>query len=248
MGQQSPPSAPNYAKLYKQGLQTWMQFLQKGIPEELKYRATVNPQELALQQGWQQQFGPTQYRQQLQALQQLDPSGYAAREAEGQATIGNLARGTTLDPTTLQQISNTIQARQAAGGNIYGNAPAMAQAVYQGQRAQQLYSQRLAQAGTFASTLPSYIATTQGIAGVNPNTSFEYINPQAGPGAAQFGLQNYQNQLGAYQLGQQNPWASALGTVGGGIIGGYWGGSPQSAYTGAQIGGAAGNYLGGLFG
>src|SRR5215469_11287898 len=208
----------------------------------MQYRATYHPQEVAQQQALQAQFGPTKYGQQIQALQQLDPAGYALRQQLAQTAQGQLGYGSYIDPTTSRQIQQSLGARQASCGNIYGNAAAMAQAVYQGQRAQQLLGQREAEGGSVASTLPSYVATTQNIGGITPNTAFEYVNPSAGSQAAQFGLQNYPFQYNAAM--QPNPWMNALsGAVSGAGAGFTYGGG-----YGALGGGLTGGLYGGLFG
>ena len=89
------------------------------------------------------------------------------------------------------------------------------------------------------------------IGGVTAPSANRYVNPNAGYQGQQFGLQNYQNQMAYSQLsgGGQNPWSSALGTVGGiagNVIGGIYGG-PAGSAVGGYTGGAAGNYLGSLF-
>src|SRR4030095_2619008 len=248
MSQQKPPAAPDYGQLLRLGYQLESKYAPKRARQELRLRREQDAARIALQQAEQAQFGPTQARQQLDALKALDPVGYGLRQQLGAATSGDLARGTTIDPITLRQIRNTLGARQAAGGNVYGNAAAMAQAVYQGARAQELYRNRIAQAGSVASMLPGYVGAIQGIQGVNPDRQSWYINPNAGGNAAQFGLQNYPNQ---YQNAMQpNPWMNALGTAGGlagTLVGGYWGG-PVGASLGGTAGSASGSYLGSLFG
>jgi hypothetical protein len=64
---------------------------------------------------------------------------------------------------------------------------------------------------------PSMAQLSGFIPPVSADRSSAYINPNAGFQGASYGLQNYQNLLGASQLGQNyggNPWMSALGAVG----------------------------------
>ena len=77
MGQK--PQPPNYADLQKQGFQ-------------LQYNNAPKFAQEALQLN--RRFGPQTYAQQLQALQQIDPTGYAARQALGQGTLGQYLLGT----------------------------------------------------------------------------------------------------------------------------------------------------------
>src|SRR4030095_13522237 len=240
MSQQKPPAAPDYGQLLRLGYQLESKYAPKRERQELRLRREQDAQRIALQQQEQAQFGPTQARQQLDALKALDPVGYGLRQQLGAATSGDLARGTTIDPITLRQISNTLGARQAAGGNVYGNAAAMAQAVYQGARAQELYRNRIAQAGSVASMLPGYVGAIQGIQGVPPDRQSFYVNPNAGGNAAQFGLQNYPNQ---YQNAMQpNPWMNALGGAASGAAGGAAFGGGYGALAGGILGGVGGYF------
>jgi hypothetical protein len=296
--QQEPPKAPDPGKTYKQGLQTWLQYLPKMIKTEEKYRGITakflgisqsefnklgeDQKRILAQQKVQELYGPQQYEQQLAALKQLDPTGYALREnlggkisgfldqgyvdpqqaaayqALGRGTLGEYNRGYDIGPSLGREIQQGIEARLASTGNWLGNAPTMASAVYRGQRAQQLYQQRLAnlmgftqlrspeelavaEAGAFAS-LPTPIQQIQGIQGVSPDRSWAYMNPNAGYQGQQFGLQNYPNQ--AYgQQGGPNPWMGALAGAAGGAASGAMLGS---VYPG--IGTAAGAIGGGLVG
>lgn len=279
MGQPKPPSPPDPADTFRQGIQTWLQNLPRMLKAEQRYRRKIDPQRIEAQQALQGKYGPTQYAQQLAALRQLDPTGYGLREdlgarissmlargnvdplqaqgyrALGTGTIGDYGRGAALSPSLRHEIANAIGARQAAGGNISGNAPAMAEAVYTGQRAQQLQQQRtqnlagflgiqtpeekaLAQAGGFLG-LPGPVQQVGQIQGVSPDRSFAFANPNAGYMGQQFGLQNYPNQFAG--MGGPNPWMGALtGAAGGAATGATFG--PYGALAGGIIGGGLGYF------
>jgi hypothetical protein len=170
---------------------------------------------------------------------------------------GDYNRGYALDPTMQRQLQQSILARQSASGNYRGNAPISVGALYQGNRAQQLYQQRtqnlagalgiqtpgekaLAQAGSYISTTPSYLSGIQNIQGVVPDRSFAYANPGAGYAGQQAAFQNYPNQYNAAM--QPNPWMNALG----GAAGGAAMGTQISPGYGTAIGAIAGG-LGGYF-
>jgi hypothetical protein len=203
-----------------------------------------------------------------QALERgyIDPTRAGLYKAAGQRATGDVLRGETMSP---KQLHDTIQAIQSRSpGLSYGEAQDMAAAVYTGQRGQQLLQQRQQAANQFlGQQSESDLALTAGgrymgtpgmvqmenmIGGVQAPRGLGYVNPNAGAQSAQFGLQNYQNQLASNQLsgGGSNPWSSALGTVGGiagNVIGGIYGG-PAGSAIGGYTGQAAGNYAGSLFG
>jgi hypothetical protein len=81
----------------------------------------------------------------------LDPTQEAVYKQLGQSVQGNLARGSQQTPDQLQQDTQSVRAGQAARGNILGDAPATAEALYAGQRGQQLLAQRQGAAQGFAS-------------------------------------------------------------------------------------------------
>jgi hypothetical protein len=203
-----------------------------------------------------------------QALQRgyIDPTRAGAYKALGQQVTGDTLRGATMDPETLRQTTQAIMSRSP---NLsYGEAQNMAAAVYTGQRGQQLKQQRqqatnqflgqqsesdlaLTAGGRYMGT-PGMVQMENQIGGVQAPRALGYLNPGAGNTAASFGLQNYQNQLAQNQLsgGGQNPWSSALGTVGGiagNVVGGIYGG-PAGSAIGGTTGSMAGNYVGSLFG
>jgi hypothetical protein len=196
----------------------------------------------------------------------IDPTRAGLYNAAGKLATGDVLRGSTASPSMQRDMTQAILARSP--GLSYGEAQDMAAAVYTGQRGQALQAQRqgaanqflgqqsesdlaLTAGGRYMST-PGMVQMENMIPGVQAPRALGYLNPNAGAQAGQFGLTNFQNQLAANQLsgGGSNPWASALGTVGG--IAGTAVGTAYGGAAGGAIGGAtgsmAGNYFGGLFG
>src|SRR5438445_11998045 len=89
--QPTPPPAPNQAQTYQQGTNVYLKNLPRYLDAEQMYRMSLDPQRIAEQQSLQGQYGPTQYGQQLQALQQLDPQWFANNQALGSSVTSNLA-------------------------------------------------------------------------------------------------------------------------------------------------------------
>lgn len=94
MGQQSNvPNAPNFAKDYDQGFKINLKYLPKFLQKEMHYRRLYDPQRIKEAQDLQDKFGPNQYRQQLAALNQLDPEGQALRRLLYSKISGALENG-----------------------------------------------------------------------------------------------------------------------------------------------------------
>jgi len=236
----------------------------KRIQEQQALQARFGPTQYAQQLQALQQLDPTGYaaRQALGGrigadltAGGVDPLQTAGYRALMSGVTGEYNRGYDPGWDLRRQIEQSYLSR---GNNPFGNAALAAQGVYTGARLQQLRQQRtqnlagalgiqtpgekaLAQAGSYVSTIPSYLAGLQNIGSVQPDRSFAYANPQAGYMGQQFGLQNYPNQYNAAQ--QPNPWMNALGGAAGGAASGAMLGS---VYPG--IGTAAGAIGGGLIG
>jgi hypothetical protein len=89
----------------------------------------------------------------------VDPTSLAMARNLGQQIGGNLALGSALDPITRMQIEQSSRAAQGARGNIYGVAPAVEEAMTQGQAGLALQQARQQAA-------QSYLAS-----GVSPGTT-----------------------------------------------------------------------------
>jgi hypothetical protein len=145
----------------------------------------------------------------------LTPEQAAAYKQLGQRVQGDVGLGTQQDPEAIRQEQQFIRAGEAARGNAFGAAPISAEALYGGERGQQLYQQRL--------------ANEQGYLGLqNPAAQAQQMALQYGQlptpesQAAQLGLQYSSlatpesQALGAGMnfYGQQTPQANALAQAG----------------------------------
>jgi len=140
----------------------------------------------------------------LNAYQQLDPKSYAlmqglpAQYASYLAGTGgalslaqkNMALGSTLDPTTQIQVEQAARAAQGARGNVYGVAPAVEEAMTQGQAGLALQQQRY-------QNLLSALSTRQGGLGAGAS----YLASGTTPGGTALSL--YQQQLANLRGAQQ---------------------------------------------
>jgi hypothetical protein len=238
-GDKSVPAAPDYAKLYQKGIDVYLKNLPTLLGSEQDYRSILDPQRVADQQALQDQFGATQYKQQLDALHQLDPESAAIRAQLAKMVSADLDSGYALPADYDKELTNQFRGAQSARGNILGDSAAGAETMFKGQAALALRQQHLQNAGSFLSG-PTPEQQLLAVQGVQPDRSSAYVNPGAGTAGANFGLQSYQDLLAKYQLQQNNnPWTSALG----GAAAGASAGSAAGPY-GALIGGVAGGALG----
>lgn len=226
MDKGSSNNAPNFGNLlgqanasfpgqYKKGTQVYLGQLNKYLNKEQQSRELYDWQRIAEQQGLQSQFGPTQYAQQLQALQAIDPAGYALREGTAGALQGGVNAGTSLTPDQESQLEQEVRRSEAARGNIYGQAPVEAEAFTKGLYGQNLYQQRLGNALQFqnSATPESWLTA---IPPISADRSMAYVNPNAGFLGVNASNAAFQNALGTAGLGmnqQSNPWMSILGTA-----------------------------------
>jgi len=206
MGWNVPPAAPTY---FGPGA--------TAPPPEtqaLSQMAQIDPASEALRQQLSTSYAtplaqatgapnPAMLQSYLQAYQQLDPATYAAMQAlPGQyrqylgglnqalgTAQGQMALGSTLDPTTQIQVEQAARAAQGARGNIYGVAPAVEEAMTQGQAGQALQQQRY---GNLLSALSGY--------GGGLGQTASYLAGGATPGATALNL--YQQQLGNLRQAQ----------------------------------------------
>src|SRR5581483_2595484 len=289
----SIPPPPNLKTLYQQGVNQYFNYLPRFLGGEDQYRNLYDPRRIEQQQALQAQYGPTQYAQQLAALQQLAPqwfnlqgqlgsslsanlanpagmqrynqlgSAIDANLATGQQRynqLGNeistqLAAGSSLTPEAQQRTEQAARAAQTArgGGSILGPANSIAEAYGVTQAGENMRQQRIQNAMGFQSLNPAYMQNAlnfqqlqnpyyqavgsamnyqnssnvpqmlQYVQPVTPDRSMAYVNPNAGFQWMQGGLQNYQNQLGAYGLANQPsqgfPWGSLLSAAGS-VLGG----------------------------
>lgn len=244
------PKPPPFSQSYQKGVNTYLANAPQLNQAEQNARRVYNPQAVAGQQQLQRQFGPQQYAQQITALQQLDPQYFNIRKNLGNNVNYQLAQGSQLDPGMANQLQQTVRGSQAARGNIYGDAPAIAEAYTLGDRGQQLYQQRLSNAAGFIGQ-PTIATQVGQVAPVSANTTPAYIDPNAGFQGVNATNAAYgaQAQIAAAQSNQGNSgggWGSTIGGVVGGIAGAYFGG-PVGAQAGYGIGSGLGGQVGSSF-
>lgn len=169
----------------------------------------------------QQKFGAQFIDQQLEFLKQSDPIGFQMREDMGRKILSE-GFGTNLSPSQTQEVQQSARAGQSARGNIFGAAPAAAEAMQVGDAGYRLQQQRLANASSFIQgTTPQaqFGQISNASQGAAPQGSFNLLNgvglnPNAGGQGAQFASNNYNTQSQNYATGlSNNPWQSLLGSV-----------------------------------
>jgi len=218
----SIPDPPDFDKLYQAGIDAMLRNGPRIWDTELDARRTYDPARIADQQALQDQFGPTMYQQQLEALDTLDPNYRNTRELLRTNVTNDLLKGTELTPEQDRQYTAQFRGAQAARGNGLSVAAGLAEGVGRAQLGQQMYQQRLQNVGSWLSgqTPEQQLLSVQS---VMPDRSMAYVNPGAGAAGVNFGQQNYQNMLAANQLQQQNdPWKQALGLAAN-LAGSYFG-------------------------
>ena len=99
----------------------------------------------------QKKYGKEFIQQRMEELKAADPTGYEVRQMLGEAAKEDLALGTQLSPEMRNQVEQQERAAQAARGNIYGSAPAAAEAMAVGDAGFRMRQQRLANAASFLS-------------------------------------------------------------------------------------------------
>ena len=166
----------------------------------------------------QQKYGKDFVKQRIEELKAADPTGYEVRQMLGEAAKEDLARGTELSPDMARQVTQQERAAQSARGNIYGSAPAAAEAMSLGDAGFRMRQQRLANAASFLSgTTPvaqfGQISGAQ--AGASPFNPMGIqagigVNPNAGAQGQQWAMNAYNTQMN-YAAQQQPIGAQLLG-------------------------------------
>ena len=166
----------------------------------------------------QQKYGKDFVKQRIEELKAADPTGYEVRQMLGEAAKEDLARGTELSPDMARQVTQQERAAQSARGNIYGSAPAAAEAMSLGDAGFRMRQQRLANAASFLSgstpvaQFGQISGAQQGASPFNPMgiQSGIGVNPNAGAQGQQFAMNTY-NQKMNYAAQQQPIGAQILG-------------------------------------
>jgi hypothetical protein len=188
----------------------------------------------------------------------LSPEQAAAYKALGQNVTTQMGLGTQLDPAFQRQLQQDIRAGQSARGNIYGNAATSAEALYQGQRAQQLQQQRIGNVQNYLQLQnPAQGSLNAGLGLYGQQTPNAGALAQAG---GYLGLQSPEQRIGAIQ-GVAPDRSSAYVNPNAGYQGQQFGlqnyqnqlanysagGGSQNPWAGA-LGAVAGTVVGGYFG
>ena len=235
------PKAPDPAVTYQSGLDVYLKNLPNMLAQEGQYRGTIDPQRIQEYLALQEKYGAQQSKDQLDRLHQLDPESYAVRTGLAKNVQAGLDSGYSLPKDYATEIENDVRGAQAARGNVLGNAAISQEALVKGKAANELYQQRLQNAGSFLSS-PTPEQQLLSVSPVAPDRNAGYVNPNAGYQGQQFALNNYQNLLAQYQAsgGNSNPWiGAAVGAASGYAQGGY-GGAAAGAVSGYYGGGGQG--------
>lgn len=243
MGQPKPPKIPDPSVSYEKGMELDLKYLPRFLQAESEARRMYDPERIFEQLVLQDRFGPTMYRQQLDALGMLDPESRQVRQAMAERILGDLRSGYGLPSDFERQLTAQLRGAQAARGNILGPSAISAEGALKGRAAMDLYQQRLANAGNFLSS-PTPIQQLSMVQGVQPDRTMAYVNRNAGLQGMAMAQQNYQNALAQYQMsgGGRNPWAGALSGAATGAVTGAGVAPPWGAIIGA-IGGGLGGYF-----
>ncbi len=180
------PDQRNIGKDYGEGLKAYLKYI---------------PAQLAAEQQARTQYDPQRIEQMLALEKQYDPNRAEVRgNFENDIKAGSSA-GYDLDPRLEHEITQDLRGAQVARGNVYGNAPATAEAAVTARERQATHDRRLAQTGTYLG-MPS-VATPDRTAAYTPGFQ------QAGNLGVSFGQQAYQNQQNT-----PNVWAQGLALAG----------------------------------
>lgn len=132
----------------------------------------------------------------LNTYQQIDPTGYAARQQLESALAQQSALGTQLDPETAREIDQATLQAQTARGNVYGTPQLVQQAMTRGEAGLALQQQR-------QQALQSYLTSGASIGDI--------ANSLYNQGYSRY-LQGQQAALGYLGSGQ-TPLAAATGYI-----------------------------------
>lgn len=170
------------------------------------------------------EFNPQRISLARQGLEQSDPTRFALQNAFNQKVLDDLKLGDKLSDSEIRNAQQSLRIAQNARGNIFGENPAIDEALNTYNIGKQREQQRVANAATALGFggANNQFASLQGAQGgatafnaMAPNLPFG-VNPNAGAQGAQFAQQNYAGQLQAYnaQLATPNPWLQGLGAIG----------------------------------
>jgi hypothetical protein len=239
--------APDYQKLFQQGWGAQNAAVNGQAWQDIALRNVIAPNQQQQAFNLYSQYAPQYAQANLKTLKQVDPQYMQLYGELSNAVSNDLSKGTQLTPQQLAQANAYIGGAQAARGNVLGNAPVAAQALYDSQLGQQLYQQRIANAENLMNSggPESRFGEIGGNVGqmslgsgmqalTNPATEY-YQMPEgwaqqyANMGALAWN-QNHENQIAQAQaqynaVPQVNPWLASMAAGSAALAGGMGGGS-----------------------
>jgi hypothetical protein len=251
-GSSAPPATPDWETQYRAGAETELEFAPQMAQQEFESRLKYAPQYTKLAAALYKDLAPKVAKVNLKALKKVDPEGIALRKALFSEVSDELARGYDLDPRMREDATATIRGAQAARGNVLGNAPVSAEALYVGDVAQRMRQQRLSNASgflagwkpedSFGSLLGAGAGPTAAVIAGNTGPGYQYVDSGAGWKGVSAGQNQYSQQLSAYGMteGESNPWMGAAGGAASGAAMGTMIAPGWGTLIGAVAGGAIG--------
>lgn len=146
------PEVPDLENEFMSGYFKQLQFTPEALALDRRLRAQYLPQDMAQAAALYRQFLPQFAQANLRALRRVDPQFIAGREQLYDTVSTDLAQGSGLDPAFREQLTSYLRGAQAARGNVLGNAPIAAEALYDGQAGQALKQQRIDNMARFLSS------------------------------------------------------------------------------------------------
>jgi hypothetical protein len=170
----------------------------------------------------QNQFGNQFIDQARQQLQRSDPNAFALNEQFNQGALDDLKLGDQLSSSQQRTVEQNTRGAQASRGNLLGPGASAQEIIDLFGAGESLKAQRQNVAanalgrGGISNQFGQVAGAQAGAAPFSPqqpNTNYQYLNPNAGNMGAQFALGNYQNQYNSWQGTQQagNSWMPLAG-------------------------------------
>lgn len=170
----------------------------------------------------QRQFGSQYVDLAREQLQRSDPTSFALNEQFNQGALDDLKLGSQLSSSQQRMIEQNSRGAQASRGNLLGPG-ASAQEImdlFGGGETLKAQRQNVAANALGRGGVSNQFASLGGaqtgaapFAPQQPNTGYQYLNPNAGTMGTQFALGNYQNQFNSWNANQQqgNSWMPLAG-------------------------------------
>jgi hypothetical protein len=137
------PPVPDLENEFLNGYLKQLQFTPQALALDRSLRSAYGPEDMQRAADLYSQFLPQFANANLRTLNRVDPQFTAGRQQLYNTVAGDLADGSGLDPAFRDQLNDYLRGAQAARGNILGNAPVAAEALYQGQAGQAMKQQRI---------------------------------------------------------------------------------------------------------